>query len=130
MKKIIVVIDGYCVMCNFLALWISRRDKKNQLRFTNFDSNYVKKNYPEIKSGRSVVLINEVDQMIFEKSNAVIQCLRVIEYKINLVIFIELFPRIIRDFIYNIVAKYRYLIFGKKERCSVTSKVPDTKILN
>ena len=44
MKKIVLVIDGHCIMCNSLAIWISKRDKENIIMITNFDSNYVKEN--------------------------------------------------------------------------------------
>jgi predicted DCC family thiol-disulfide oxidoreductase YuxK len=129
MKKNVLIIDGYCVMCNSLAFWISKRDKKNLLKITNFESNYIKKNYPKIKSKEHVILINENNQMIFVKSGAIIECLKIIGYQKKLIILIKIFPKILRDFVYNLIAKYRYKIFGKKENCDVTRKVPSTKIL-
>jgi predicted DCC family thiol-disulfide oxidoreductase YuxK len=129
MKKIVLVIDGHCIMCNSLAIWISNRDKENRLMITNFESNYVKVNYQKIKSGKNVILINEIEQMIYGKSTAIIQCLKIIGYKKEFVCLMKVFPKIFRDLIYNIVAKYRYKIFGKKENCDITSKIPETKIL-
>ena len=81
MKKIVLVIDGQCIMCNSLAIWISKRDKENILMITNFNSNYVKENYQKIKSGKNVILINEIEQKIYGKSNAIIQCLKIIGYR-------------------------------------------------
>jgi len=129
MKKIVLVIDGHCVMCNSIAIWISSRDKKNLISITNFESNYVKEKYPRIKSGKHVVLINENNEMTFEKSSAIIQCLKTIGYK-KPVILMNLFPRCFRDLIYNIIAKYRYKIYGKNEKCVVTRRVPEKKILD
>ena len=43
---------------------------------------------------------------------------------------IEVIPNIIRDLAYDLIAKYRYKIFGKKETCEINSKIPETKILN
>ena len=91
MKKIVLVIDGYCVMCNSLAIWISKRDKQNRLMITSFESNYVKQNYQRIKSGKNVILINEIEQTISGKSTAIIQCLKVIGYKKEFVCFFGLF---------------------------------------
>jgi predicted DCC family thiol-disulfide oxidoreductase YuxK len=130
MKKIVLVIDGHCIMCNSLAIWISKRDEENRLMLTNFESNYVKENYQSIESGKSVILINEIDEMIFRKTDAIIQCLKIIGYKKELVYFIKVFPTVFRDLIYEIIAKYRYKIFGKKESCDINSKIPETKILN
>ena len=130
MKKIVLVIDGHCIMCNSLAIWISKRDKENILKITNFDSNYVKENYQNIKSGKNVILINEIEQNIFGKSNAIIQCLKIIGYRKKMLYLMNLIPNFIRDFVYDLIAKFRYKIFGKKESCEINSKIPKTKILN
>ena len=130
MKKIVLVIDGHCVMCNSLAIWISKRDKENILKITNFDSNYVKENYQNIKSGKNVILINEIEQNVFGKSNAIIQCLKIIGYRKKMLCLMNLIPNVIRDFVYDLIAKFRYKIFGKKESCEINSKIPETKILN
>ena len=42
----------------------------------------------------------------------------------------NLVPTVIRDIIYDMIAKYRYKIFGKKESCDINSKIPETKILD
>ena len=130
MKKIVLVIDGHCIMCNSLAIWISKRDKENRIMITNFESNYVKENYQRIKSGKNVILINEIEQLIFEKSTAIIQCLKIIGYNKDFVYLIIVFPKVFRDLIYDMIAKYRYKIFGKKESCDINSKIPESKILN
>ena len=96
---------------------------------TNFDSNFVKENYQKIKSGKNVILINEIEQNIFGKSTAIIQCLKIIGYRKEILYLISLIPNVIRDLVYDLIAKYRYKIFGKKESCEINSKIPETKIL-
>ena len=130
MKKIVLVIDGHCIMCNSLAIWISKRDKENILMITSFDSNYIKENYQEINSGKNVILINEIEQNIFGKSTAIIQCLKIIGYKKEILYLMNLVPTVIRDLLYDMIAKYRYKIFGKKESCDINSKIPETRILD
>ena len=130
MKKIVLVIDGHCIMCNSLAIWISKRDKENILMITSFDSNYIKENFQEINSGKNVILINEIEQKIFGKSTAIIQCLKIIGYRKEILYLMNLVPTVIRDIIYDMIAKYRYKIFGKKESCDINSKIPETKILD
>ena len=130
MKKIVLVIDGHCIMCNSLAIWISKRDKENILMITSLDSNYIKENFQEINSGKNVILINEIEQKIFGKSTAIIQCLKIIGYRKEILYLMNLVPTVIRDIIYDMIAKYRYKIFGKKESCDINSKIPETKILD
>ena len=130
MKKIALVIDGHCIMCNSLAIWISKRDKENIIMITNFDSNYVKENYQKIKSVKNVILINEIEQNVYRKSAAIIQCLKIIGYRKEILYLMNLIPNVIRDLVYGLIAKHRYKIFGKKESCEINSKIPETKILN
>ena len=97
---------------------------------TSLDSNYIKENFQEINSGKNVILINEIEQKIFGKSTAIIQCLKIIGYRKEILYLMNLVPTVIRDIIYDMIAKYRYKIFGKKESCDINSKIPETKILD
>ncbi|MCH2655433.1 MAG: DCC1-like thiol-disulfide oxidoreductase family protein, partial [Flavobacteriales bacterium] len=77
-----------------------------------------------------VILINEIEQNIFAKSNAIIQCLKIIGYRKEILYLMNLVPTVIRDLLYDMIAKYRYKIFGKKESCDINSKIPETRILD
>ena len=70
MGKVIVVFDGFCVLCNNFVRWISKRNPEKNIYFTNFESDYIKKNYPKLNLGDTVFIITQ-DNQILEKSEAI-----------------------------------------------------------
>ena len=59
MKKVIVVFDGFCVLCNNYTSWLSKNNTDKNIYFTNFESKYIKDRYPKLKLGNTVIVINE-----------------------------------------------------------------------
>ena len=64
MEKIIIVFDGFCVLCNNYVRWVSKRNPNKNIYFTNFESEYIKKNYSELNLGDSVFIITEGNQIL------------------------------------------------------------------
>ena len=127
--NIIIVFDGYCVLCDNFVKWISKKDKYNKIHFTTFESDYINKNYSEIKLKNSVVVINS-KKIFFKKSEAVILCLKTIDYNKTLIAILEIIPKTILDIGYSLVAFLRYKIFGKKKICSLPNTIISEKILS
>ena len=127
--SIIIVFDGYCVLCDNFVKWIAKKDKYNKIHFTTFESDYINKNYSEIKLKNSVVVINS-KKIFFKKSEAVILCLKTIDYNKTLIAILEIIPKTILDIGYSLVAFLRYKIFGKKKICSLPNTIISEKILS
>ena len=127
--NIVIVFDGYCVLCDNFVKWIAKKDINHKIHFTTFDSNYINKNYPEIKLKNSVVVIDS-NNNIFKKSEAVILCLKTIKYYKTLISVFEIIPKSILNLVYNLVAITRYRIYGKKESCSFPNNIFAKKILS
>ena len=128
-ENIIIVFDGYCVLCDNFVKWIAKKDKDYKIHFTTFDSNYINKNYSDIKLKNSVVVIDS-NKKIFRKSEAVILCLKTIKYSRILISILEIIPNLILDIGYNLIAIVRYHIYGKKESCSLPNSIIAKKILS
>ena len=127
--NIIIVFDGYCVLCDNFVKWIAKKDKNHKIHFTTFNSNFIKKNYPEIKLKNSVVVIDS-NNNLFKKSEAVILCLKTIKYSKILISVFEIIPKSILNIGYTLVAVTRYSIYGKKESCSIPNLIFAKKILS
>ncbi len=128
MKKIIVVFDGFCILCNRYVLLISERDLNNKFYFTTFQSRFIKDNYPKIKLANTVLVITEENE-ILTKSEAIIYCLSNIRFNKLCLKLIRYVPFVILDFIYNIIAIYRYKTFGKYNKCTIPKNISKIKIL-
>ena len=128
MEKIIIVFDGFCVLCNNYVRWVSKRNPNKNIYFTNFDSDYIKNNYPKLNLGDTVFIITEGDQ-ILERSQAIKYCLKHVKLNYFLKTIIKLSPNFILDIFYRLIAKNRYFLFGKLDVCSIPNDVNQENIL-
>ena len=128
MEKIIIVFDGFCVLCNNYVRWVSKRNPNKNIYFTNFDSDYIKNNYPKLNLGDTVFIITEGNQ-ILERSQAIKYCLKHVKLNYFLKTIIKLSPNFILDIFYRLIAKNRYFLFGKLDVCSIPNDVNQENIL-
>ena len=131
-NKLIILFDGVCNMCIGSIQFIIKKDSKDLFRLASIQSSVgqriIKKYSIDIQKKDSIVLINGSN--ISYQSTAVLCVL----YKLNtfwkiLVIF-YIIPYPIRDYIYYLVAKSRYSLFGKRDTCMVPNKYIKSKFLN
>ena len=128
MEKIIIVFDGFCVLCNNYVRWVSKRNPNKNIYFTNFESEYIKKNYSELNLGDSVFIITEGNQ-ILERSQAIKYCLKYVKLNYFLKTIIKLSPNFLLNIFYRLIAKNRYFLFGKLDVCSIPDDVNQENIL-
>ena len=129
MKKNIVVFDGYCVMCSKYVLWLMQRNKIKNIYFTHFESTFIKHNYPEIKLGNTVFVINENEEILV-RSKAIKHCIKQTDINFILKFIFNMIPTFILDVFYLLISKSRYQIFGKKQTCSYPNQLISERILN
>ncbi len=117
----IVIFDGVCNFCNASVNWIIKHDKDNQLKFAAHQSHAGQKLLLQHNIApdelETVVFINE--GVAYKRSDAFIQICKLLKGYPKYFTIIRFIPRFIRDFFYNLTAKYRYNIFGKKDQCMI-----------
>ena len=128
-KNIVVVFDGYCVLCSNFASWLAKRDTQNKIFYTTFESNFLIENYPEIKLIDTVFVIDN-NSKTYIKKEAIKICLDRIQYNKFMMSIFNLIPLYFANKLYEIVAKTRYIFFGKKKECSIPSSILKSRILN
>ncbi|MBU3714251.1 MAG: thiol-disulfide oxidoreductase DCC family protein [Ferruginibacter sp.] len=128
----IVIFDGVCNFCNKSVQWIIRHDKNNQIKFAAHQSEAGVKLLNQYGLSTNdidtVVLIKE--GIAYKRSDAFIQICRLLKGFPRYFSIIRFIPRFIRDFFYNIIAKYRYKLFGKKEQCMIPTPGIKEKFLH
>jgi predicted DCC family thiol-disulfide oxidoreductase YuxK len=127
----ILLFDGVCNLCNGMVSFIITRDKKGKFKFSSLQS----------EAGRSWLervglSENEFDSFVliknenyYLKSTAALKTLRELGgiWKIFYV-FIWV-PRPLRDFLYDIIAKSRYKVFGKRNTCMIPTPEIEARFL-
>ena len=115
-KKDIVVFDGVCVLCNRFFNWLIKNDKDEKFMYTNFQSNFSKKNNLKLKDINSVAVIKINGEKIY-KVQAVYYILKKIDRYFIVQILLKLLPLFLTNICYDLIANFRYRIFGKYETC-------------
>ena len=119
MSNKIVVFDSECILCNKALDILIRLDKHKVLRYTSLQGEYVKR--LQIPKGIDSLIFCENDTLYY-KSTAVLKILRSLGGAWGMSSIFYVIPRFIRDFIYDMIAKYRYKIFGKTDTCYMPKK--------
>lgn len=131
-NKKIILFDGVCNLCNSAVQFIIERDKKDVFRFVALQSNLGKEicNYIGIdQKATDSIILYEPGTAYYLKSDA---ALKIAAEFNSLYIFLsifKIFPKGIRDSIYDYIAKNRYKWYGKKEFCMIPSPELKAKFL-
>ena len=118
-NKNILLFDGVCNLCSRLVNFIIKRDKKAKFLFLSLQSaggqSLLKKIGLPTDDFDSVVYIRS--DKYFLKSSAILHILKEMGGIWKLFFIFIIVPNFIRDFIYKIIAKTRYKIFGRQDSC-------------
>jgi predicted DCC family thiol-disulfide oxidoreductase YuxK len=119
----IVLFDGVCNLCNSTILFLIKHDTNHNLHFaatqTESGKNLMRQ-YNILDEEKSVFFIKE--DIVFSKSNAVIEIAKQITGWPHIFKYGNLFPAFLRDGVYNLIAKNRYALMGTRNSCSIPSK--------
>ncbi|MBS9774119.1 MAG: DUF393 domain-containing protein [Tenacibaculum sp.] len=128
-SKKIVLFDGVCGLCNTFVSKIIKYDTKNNFVFASLQSNIGKQIINHIKidtSKADSIILYEPHISYYIKSSAVLKIINDFGgiWKVTQLLFI--IPNIIRDIVYDFIAKNRYKWFGKNKKCKLlTTELKD-----
>ena len=131
-NKSILLFDGECNLCNNLVLFIIKKDSAAKFKFAPLQSAIGKsllKNFPDsLEKSDSVVFIN--GGIYCFKSTAILEIFKTLGRYWKLFYVFILIPKFIRDACYDLVAKSRYKVFGKRETCMVPTPEINKRFLS
>jgi len=122
----IILFDGVCNFCNRTVNIIIEHDKAAKFQFaasqTQAGINILQQFRLDQKASASVILID--NDKVYTKTDAVIQIANRLSGWPKLFRLLKFIPKPIRDFAYDLIAKNRYVLFGKTDHCMI----PDATI--
>lgn len=123
--KRIILFDGVCNLCNGFVRFILKHDKSNSLLFSPLQSDTGRRitGYGSITGGDTVVYSREGG--LFYKSDAVLGILTDMGGVWSVFKIFRVIPRFLRDAVYDMVARSRYRVFGRRSECMIPG--PDIK---
>jgi predicted DCC family thiol-disulfide oxidoreductase YuxK len=118
-KKPVLLFDGVCNLCAGSVQFIIKRDPQAKLQFAALQSDagqaILKKfNLPQ-KELKSLVFYE--NGKVFTRSTGALRVSRYLSGLWPLLYGLIIFPRFIRDAVYDYVGKNRYKWFGEKTAC-------------
>ena len=119
----IILFDGVCNLCSNSVSLLIKYDKNNIFRFAAMQTKAgerIMQEYRVLNDRKSIILIKQ--GFVLYKSDAIIEIAKQITGWPSILKFGFLFPKFFRDGIYDLIAKNRYFLFGKKETCSIPSE--------
>ena len=129
--KYIVIFDGCCLFCNAAVHFIINRDPQAHFVFTPMQSALAKALMQQYcvnnKSIDSLVLIKNDQCYLY--SDAVIEISKSLTGYWFVLSIIKIIPQCIRDYGYQLFAKNRYRLFGKKTSCVMPSKAIKSRFI-
>lgn len=142
----VLLFDGLCNLCNGAVQFIIRRDKHARFRFAALQSEVgqtlLRRGAQGVGSGQragdverltaadrldsrgqldahsradTVVLLEA--EVLFGKSTAVLRSVRYLAFPWPLLAVFLVIPRVLRDAVYDFIARHRYGWFGRRETC-------------
>jgi predicted DCC family thiol-disulfide oxidoreductase YuxK len=123
----IVLFDGVCSLCNRAVAVIIKRDRRKKFRFASMQSapgRALLEKF-DLPAGRPDYLVLIEGDRCYTKSDAVIRiAARLTPFWRCWSALARFIPRPLRDFKYDLIARTRYHIFGKRPSCPFPT--PDT----
>jgi predicted DCC family thiol-disulfide oxidoreductase YuxK len=116
----VLLFDGVCNLCEGSVKWIVKRDDEARFRFASLQSDAADRLLDEVGTTSeldTVILIE--DGEAFVKSEAALRVARGLGWPYRALGIAYVFPRRLRDWLYDQVARRRYRLFGKKESCMI-----------
>lgn len=110
-----ILFDGECNFCSFWVKYVIKNDPNDQFRFAPLQSSIGKgllKQHNIDKAIDSVVYIEH--EIAYIKSTASFRILKTLGGFKSIFYAFIIIPEPIRNFIYDLMAKYRYRIFGSQ----------------
>jgi predicted DCC family thiol-disulfide oxidoreductase YuxK len=115
----IILFDGVCNLCNGFVQFVIRHDKKGVFRFASLQSAYAA-SLPGLEEGvvseLSTVVLQDGDRYHF-KSTAALRIARMLGFPFSLAYVFIILPVLLRNAIYDWIARNRYAWFGKRDAC-------------
>ncbi|WP_215143328.1 thiol-disulfide oxidoreductase DCC family protein [Exiguobacterium qingdaonense] len=116
----IVLFDGDCNFCDASVQFIIRHDRHALIHFASLQSEVGQSLRTRHRIPESVDSIVYIEQGVpYLKSDAAIRIAEHLDGRWRLLRLIRFIPRPIRDYGYDLFAKHRTRLFGKKEVCTL-----------
>lgn len=118
----IVFFDGKCNFCNSTVNLLFSKNRKRNLFYSSLQSEFAKDFLPFTVDDENLGTIYYFSNgVLYSKSTAVLMVLKELTLWYSILMVFLIVPSILRDMVYNLIARNRHRISGKRDTCRVPS---------
>jgi predicted DCC family thiol-disulfide oxidoreductase YuxK len=127
-----VLFDGVCNLCDGAVRFMIEHDRAARLRFAPLQSDAADALLREFgrvagDAPRSIMLID--DGRLYERSDAALRVAALLDRPWSAARALLAVPKPLRDGIYDLIARSRYRIFGRRSECRIPSAAERARFL-
>ncbi|MEQ3654379.1 MAG: thiol-disulfide oxidoreductase DCC family protein [Dokdonia sp.] len=130
-EKKIILFDGVCNLCNGAVLFVIKRDPDDVFRFAALQSDKgqaLAQQYGiDTAKVDSIILIENGKS--YTKSSAALRIAKHLKSGYRFLSMFLVIPAVIRNWVYDFIAKNRYNWYGKKDQCMIPTPALQSKFL-
>lgn len=131
-SKKLILFDGVCNLCNSSVQFVIRNDKNNTFIFAPLQGDTGKEIISKFhidSTQTDSILLYSVKDGISTKSTAALKIASQLRFPINFLVLFLIFPKFLRNWVYDIIARNRYKWFGKQDACMIPTPELKSKFL-
>lgn len=132
--KQLILFDGVCNLCNNSVQYVIKRDKNNVFLFAPLQSeigeSIIETFNIDTEKTDSIMLYNPKTNSIKFKSSAALAIAKHLGFPSNVLVVFYIVPPVIRNWVYNYVAKNRYKWYGKRDNCMIPTPELKSKFVS
>jgi predicted DCC family thiol-disulfide oxidoreductase YuxK len=120
-RRPLIVFDGVCILCSGFARWVVRHDRGGRFRFATAQSPLGEALYRAhgLRTDAYDTNLVIVDGVAHERMDSLIAVLDALGWPWRAGRALKLVPRPLRDRLYDLIARNRYRLFGRRESCDI-----------
>jgi predicted DCC family thiol-disulfide oxidoreductase YuxK len=127
----IVLFDGVCVLCCGGVRFLLAHDARGRMRFAAMQSPegqaLLRRHHLPLTEFRTFAVLD--GGRVLVRSDAALRLADELAAPLRWLRFLRVVPRILRDAIYDLVARSRYRIFGRREQCFLPAPTERARFL-
>lgn len=128
---VVVLFDGVCNLCNGAVQFLIRRDDDDVFRFASLQSEtaqtLLRSFNLNTENFDSIVVIRQ--GRVYERGDAALVIASALGWPWKVMLAGKILPRLLRDGLYNLIARNRYRIFGRRDECMLPDPALKAKFL-
>lgn len=131
-NKVIILFDGVCNLCDAWVSFLIKRDTSDQFRFIAISSNIGKELLTQLSiepAIDSIIVYYPKTSSYHYKSEAVVEILSYLGWRYYWFKLLAVLPVVLLDKLYDLIAKNRYRIYGKRTECMLPTPEIKSKFL-